>query len=81
MKRKPANPRAAGPIDRIIGANIRRIRREQDVSQEKLGEDIGVTFQQVQKIENATNRIAASRLWAVSKALGEPVSKFFEGAV
>lgn len=80
MRRKTSNPRAVGPVDKVIASHIRRIRLERNVSQEKLGDEIGVTFQQVQKIENGTNRIAASRLFHVAKALGQPIGKFFEGA-
>lgn len=80
MKRKPANPRATNSVDVVIGAHIRRLRLEKDMSQERLAAKIGVTFQQVQKIEKASNRIAAARLFRVAKALEEPVQNFFEGA-
>jgi transcriptional regulator with XRE-family HTH domain len=50
------------------------------LSQEKLGEGLGVTFQQVQKYEKGTNRIGASRLQQIAKVLGVPVEFFFEGA-
>jgi transcriptional regulator with XRE-family HTH domain len=50
------------------------------VSQERLGEALGLTFQQVQKYEKGANRISASRLQNISKILGVPVSFFFEGA-
>jgi len=50
------------------------------MSQEKLGELLGITFQQVHKYEKATNRIGASRLQHVAKALGVPIEFFFEGA-
>ena len=50
------------------------------LSQEKLGEALGVTFQQVQKYEKGTNRIGASRLQQMSRILGVPVEYFFEGA-
>lgn len=77
MKKRAKDPRAADPMDRTVGANIRRIRQAKGVSQEKLGASIGVTFQQVQKIEKGLNRIAAGRLYKVSKALGTPVQEFF----
>jgi transcriptional regulator with XRE-family HTH domain len=51
-----------------------------DMSQTKLGDDLGVTFQQVQKYENGTNRISASRLHQISHILQVPISFFFEGA-
>jgi transcriptional regulator with XRE-family HTH domain len=50
------------------------------MSQEKLGENLGITFQQIQKYEKGTNRIGASRLQQISGVLGVPVSFFFEGA-
>lgn len=49
------------------------------MSQEKLGENLGVTFQQVQKYEKGTNRMGASRLFQISKTLNAPISYFFEG--
>ncbi|MEM7441955.1 MAG: helix-turn-helix domain-containing protein [Pseudomonadota bacterium] len=48
-------------------------------SQERLGDAIGLTFQQVQKYERGTNRVSASRLWDLSAALGVPISYFFDG--
>ena len=50
------------------------------VSQEKLGESLGITFQQIQKYEKGTNRVGASRLQAIASILNTPVSFFFEGA-
>ena len=66
--------------DKIIAGHIRRIRLAKGVTQMKLGDDLGVTFQQLQKYETATNRISASRLFDVATALDEPVQNFFEGA-
>ena len=77
MRRKPTNPRAVDRIDRVIGEQIRQTRLAQGKTQTELGDRIGVTFQQVQKIERGVNRIAASRLYKVAKALGTPVQKFF----
>lgn len=77
MKRKPNDPRAATEIDRKIGENIRRIRLAKGFSQTALAENIGVTFQQVQKIESSKNRIAASRLYTVAKFLETPIARFF----
>ena len=57
-----------------------RLRRlTMNVSQERLAEMLGLTFQQVQKYEKGVNRVAASRLWDVARALDVPVSYFFEG--
>lgn len=71
--------RAANAIDRRIGQRVRSRRLEIGMSQERLAELLGVTFQQVQKYEKGVNRIAASRLHDISNALDMPVSRFFEG--
>ena len=68
------------PIDRHVGSRVRMRRMLAGVSQEKLGEALGLTFQQVQKYEKGTNRISASRLQQISKMLGVPVAFFFDGA-
>jgi transcriptional regulator with XRE-family HTH domain len=67
------------PVDRHVGFHIRRLRRQMGVSQQALGERLGVSFQQVQKYENGVNRISASALHGVAAALKVPVSVFFEG--
>src|SRR5512134_1862501 len=66
------------PIDRHVGARIRGRRVGLRSSQTKLGHAIGVTFQQVQKYESGTNRVGASNLFRIAKALGVDVSFFFE---
>jgi len=68
------------PIDRHVGARVRMRRMLAGVSQEKLGEALGLTFQQVQKYEKGSNRISASRLQQIAKMLDVPVSFFFDGA-
>jgi transcriptional regulator with XRE-family HTH domain len=68
------------PIDRHVGSRVRMRRMMISMSQEKLGERLGITFQQVQKYEKGTNRIGASRLQQIAGILGVPVSFFFEGA-
>jgi len=68
------------PIDRHVGSRVRMRRMLAGVSQEKLGEALGLTFQQVQKYERGANRISASRLQQIAKMLDVPVSFFFEGA-
>jgi transcriptional regulator with XRE-family HTH domain len=68
------------PIDRYVGARVRARRVGIRLSQTRLGEAIGVTFQQVQKYENGTNRIGASNLYKIAKTLGVDVTYFFEGA-
>lgn len=67
------------PIDRFVGARIRGRRLGLRISQTKLGHAIGVTFQQVQKYESGTNRVGASNLFRIAKALGVEVSFFFDG--
>jgi transcriptional regulator with XRE-family HTH domain len=67
------------PIDRHVGLRIRLRRKELGISQEKLAEAIGLTFQQVQKYERAANRVSASKLWEVARALGATVGYFYEG--
>jgi transcriptional regulator with XRE-family HTH domain len=68
------------PIDKHVGSRVRMRRMMLGMSQEKLGNSLGLTFQQVQKYEKGTNRIGASRLQQISHILQVPVSFFFEGA-
>ena len=68
------------PTDKHVGARVRMRRMMLSMSQEKLGNALGLTFQQVQKYEKGTNRIGASRLQHISNILQVPVSFFFEGA-
>jgi transcriptional regulator with XRE-family HTH domain len=65
-------------IDVHVGSRIRMRRQIVSMSQEKLGELLGITFQQVQKYEKGSNRISASRLFYAAKILGVPVQAFFE---
>jgi len=66
-------------IDVHVGARIRMRRQLINMSQERLGELLGITFQQVQKYEKGSNRISASRLFYASKTLGVPVQFFYDG--
>ncbi|MEI8394762.1 MAG: helix-turn-helix transcriptional regulator [Rhodospirillaceae bacterium] len=66
------------PIDVHVGSRVRLRRTLLGMSQEKLGEAIGLTFQQVQKYERGMNRISASKLWKLSNVLDVPVSYFFD---
>ncbi len=66
------------PVDVHVGRRLRLRRTLLGMSQEKLGEAIGLTFQQVQKYERGTNRIGASRLFDLSRVLDVPVGFFFE---
>ena len=72
--------KAPNPIDKHVGSRVRMRRVLIGMSQEKLGEALGLTFHQVQKYEKGTNRIGASRLQQISTILGVSVSFFFEGA-
>jgi transcriptional regulator with XRE-family HTH domain len=71
--------RTPNPVDLHVGARIRLRRRMQGVSQEKLADALGLTFQQVQKYERGANRVSASKLYEIAAALHAPVSYFFDG--
>ena len=70
---------APNPVDVHVGLRTRLRRKELGVSQEKLAEAIGLTFQQVQKYERAANRVSASKLYEVARALDTSTAYFFEG--
>ena len=74
------NKKKPNPIDIHVGSRIRLRRTMLGMSQEKLGEALGITFQQIQKYEKGTNRVGASRLQNISTVLNVPVSFFFEDA-
>ena len=71
----PAQPH---PVDVYVGSRVRLRRTLLGMSQQKLAEAIGLTFQQVQKYEKGTNRIGSSRLYQLSKVLDTPIAYFFE---
>ena len=71
--------RSANAVDRRLGQRVRTRRLEIGMSQERLAELLGVTFQQVQKYEKGVNRIGAGRLFEVSRILNVPVDFFYEG--
>lgn len=73
-KKKP------NPIDIHVGTRVRLRRTMLGLSQEKLGDSLGITFQQIQKYEKGSNRIGASRLQKLSEILKTPISFFFEDA-
>jgi transcriptional regulator with XRE-family HTH domain len=75
-----AAKKAPNPIDKHVGSRVRMRRMMLNMSQEKLGDALGLTFQQVQKYEKGTNRIGASRLQQIAHILQVPVEFFFEGA-
>jgi transcriptional regulator with XRE-family HTH domain len=71
--------KAGTPVDKHVGSRVRMRRLMLGMSQEKLGDALDLTFQQVQKYEKGVNRISASRLQAISHILQVPVAFFFEG--
>ena len=75
----PIGPRLPSAADKHVGERILYRRRMLNVSQEKLSRKLGLTFQQIQKYENATNRVAAGRLFEISQALKATPAFFFEG--
>jgi transcriptional regulator with XRE-family HTH domain len=74
VKKKP------DPIDIHVGSRVRLRRTMMGMSQEKLGDSLGITFQQIQKYEKGTNRMGASRLQNIAVVLNTPVAFFFEDA-
>ncbi|WP_421913519.1 helix-turn-helix domain-containing protein [Mesorhizobium sp.] len=67
------------PADQYVGRQIAAVRVQSDVSQAQLARSIGISFQQLQKYENARNRVSASMLFEIGSSLAVPVSRFFEG--
>jgi transcriptional regulator with XRE-family HTH domain len=79
MDKSEATEHGPNPVDRHVGLRIRMRRKELGISQERLAESIGLTFQQVQKYERAANRVSASKLWEMSRALSTNIGYFYEG--
>jgi transcriptional regulator with XRE-family HTH domain len=71
--------RSPNPVDLHVGGRIRMKRKVLGVSQERLAEALGLTFQQVQKYERGANRVSASKLYEIARFLNAPVAYFFEG--
>ena len=69
----------AQKIDKVIGRNVRIHRLAKKMSQTELGNELGVSFQQVQKYENGTNRVGSGRLYQIAAILGLHVSTLFKG--
>jgi transcriptional regulator with XRE-family HTH domain len=76
----PFSGKRPNPTDVYVGSRVRMRRKMLGLSQEKLGEKLGITFQQIQKYEKGTNRVGASRLQAMANAMEVPVSYFFPDA-
>ena len=71
--------RGPDAVDKLVGRNIRVLRLAKGLSQTKLADALGVTFQQVQKYEKGTNRVGSGRLLKISGILGVKITDFFEG--
>jgi transcriptional regulator with XRE-family HTH domain len=71
--------KSATNTDKLVGRNIRVHRLASGLTQEELGEKLGVTFQQVQKYEKGTNRVGSGRLYQIAQILAVPVTSFFAG--
>ncbi|MER8674585.1 helix-turn-helix transcriptional regulator [Mesorhizobium sp. M0037] len=76
---KPKPQPSPHPADKHVGRQIAIVRVQSDVAQAQLARSIGISFQQLQKYENARNRVSASMLYEIATSLGVPVSRFFEG--
>lgn len=85
-KRKLAKPGMAGKgngthwVDTDVGIRLRNQRKAQSISQAKLGADVGISFQQIQKYEKGANRITISMLWELSHALHIPMARLLPPA-
>ena len=71
--------RSPNPVDLHVGGRVRMRRKVLGVSQERLAEALGLTFQQVQKYERGANRVSASKLYEIARFLSAPIAYFFEG--
>ncbi len=69
----------AHPVDIHVGRQLRNRRKLLGMTQQELGDCVGIRFQQIQKYESGANRVSASRLWELSRALGVPVEFFYQG--
>ena len=83
MPRKTKNTiesRASGSIDALVGALIRAARNCADITQARMGEELGVTFQQIQKYEKGTNRVGPRALCVIAKLTKRPIEWFYGDA-
>ena len=71
--------RVTNHLDAEIGRRLRQARLVENLTQDGLAQKLNISFQQVQKYENGTNRVSSSRLWAISRVLGLPIIYFYEG--
>ena len=79
LARMIETPKSPNPVDLHVGGRVRMRRKMLGVSQERLAEALGLTFQQVQKYERGANRVSASKLYEIARFLSAPVSFFFDG--
>jgi transcriptional regulator with XRE-family HTH domain len=79
MDKRIESEAGPNPVDRHVGLRIRMRRKELGMSQERLAEAVGLTFQQIQKYERAANRVSASKLWEIAQALQTNVVHFYDG--
>jgi transcriptional regulator with XRE-family HTH domain len=77
--RNAESSKSPNPVDLHVGGRVRMRRKMLGVSQERLAEALGLTFQQVQKYERGANRISASKLYEIARFLSAPIAYFFEG--
>ena len=77
--RHAESSKSPNPVDLHVGGRVRMRRKMLGVSQERLAEALGLTFQQVQKYERGANRISASKLYEIARFLSAPIAYFFEG--
>ena len=77
-KRKSASPKSTNAIDAYIGARMRERRLALEMSQDQLGRELGVSFQQIQKYESGKNRVSAARLFEICKVLNVSLASMFE---
>ncbi len=71
--------RVTSHLDTEIGRRLRQARLVENLTQDGLAQKLNISFQQLQKYENGTNRVSSSRLWAISRVLGLPITYFYEG--
>ena len=79
MKEQSVTATETNGVDAHVGRRLRQRREHLGISQSKIGQRLGLTFSQVQKYENGSNRIGAGRLYLMARILGVPVSYFYEG--
>jgi transcriptional regulator with XRE-family HTH domain len=79
MKKPRSNPRSANFVDQHLAEKIRELRQNLNMSQDRLGKELGLSFQQVQKYEAGINRVSAARLYDICRVLNVPIASMFEG--